>query len=137
LAVDPRGLAECFFDAFNRGAIDEAVTYFADNCSHHEPVRGRITRPQFKANLEGLKRAFPDGKMNVESAVIRGRTVAVEGHFTGTHSGLLSGPNVEFSPTDRPIKIRFANFFTVERGKIVSHRVYYNQLDVVTQLRLL
>ena len=137
MAVDPRGLAECFYDAFNRGDLDEAVTYFADNCHHHEPVRGRITRPQFRANLEALKEAFPDGKMNVESAMARGRTVVVEGRFTGTHSGPLRGPNVEFPPTERQLKMRFADFFTVQRDQIVSHRVYYNQLDLVEQLRLL
>ena len=137
LKTDPRYLAEAFYDAFNRGDVEEALSHFAEDCEFHEPVNGAISIYQFRRNLINLKTAMPDSKMNLESFVIKGPTVALEGHFGGQHTGELVGPSVRFPATDNHLDLRFAAFITGRGDKIVAHRVYFNQLDVVTQLKLL
>jgi steroid delta-isomerase-like uncharacterized protein len=133
---DPGHLAERYYDAFNRGALDEALELFSEDCEFYEPVRGEIGLDQFRRNLAGLKLALPDAKMNIESTIIKGSNVVVEGHFGGSHTGPLAGPNVEFPATNKNLDLRFAAIIKVARGKIVAYRVYFNQLDVVMQLDL-
>jgi steroid delta-isomerase-like uncharacterized protein len=133
----PGELAEQFYDAFNRGELEEALELFSEDCELYEPVRGEIRLDQFRRNLAGLKLAMPDSKMTIESTMIKGNTIAVEGSFGGSHTGTLVGSVAEFPATEKKLNLRFAAFMKVARGKIVSHRVYFNQLDVVSQLELL
>lgn len=134
---DPKYLAETFYDAFNRGALDEALDLFSEDCDFHEPVHGAIAIDQFRRNLIGVKTAMPDSKMNIEAWFVSGNTVTVEGYFGGWHTGPLIGPSVEFPATNKHLDMRFAAFITAKEGKIVAHRVYFNQLDMVAQLDLL
>ena len=134
---DPRHLAEAFYDAFNRGAIDEALELFSEGCDFHEPIHGAISIDQFSRNLAGMKTAMPDSKMNIEASFVSGNTVVVEGYFGGWHTDTLVGPSVQFPATNKHLDMRFAAVVTAKAGKIVAHRVYFNQLDIVTQLGLL
>lgn len=133
---DPAHLAELFYDAFNRGAIEEACELFSDDCYFFEPLRGRIFNEQFHRNLAAYKTGMPDARIDIETVLVKGNTVAVEGFFTGTHTGPLVGPVMEFPATNRPLKINFAAFIESAGGKIVSYRSYFNQLEVANQLDL-
>jgi len=133
---DPGYLAEAFYDALNKGALDEALELFSTDCDFHEPVRGKIDFGQFRDNLIGLQAAFPDAKVIIESSIISGTTAAVEATFAGWHTGPLVGPVAEFAATNKHLEMRFSVFIETADGKIVAHRTYFNQLDLVYQLNL-
>ena len=80
---------------------------------------------------------MPDARLNLQSVVESGDTIAVEGTFTGTFTAPLRSPQGEVPPTGRAINVPYADFFTVRDGRVVSHRVYYDQVQLGTQLGLM
>jgi ketosteroid isomerase-like protein len=57
--------------------------------------------------------------------------------FTGTHTDTLSGPEGDISATNRPVTGRASQLFRVEGGKIVEEHLYYDQVQLLTQLGLM
>jgi predicted ester cyclase len=87
---------------------------------------------------EGWVGAFPDNQQINMTIIGVGDQAAAEGVFEGTHTGTLHAPDgTEIPPTDRHISAKFSEFFVVRDDKIVSIHLYYDQLDVLTQLGLI
>jgi ketosteroid isomerase-like protein len=84
-----------------------------------------------------LQAALPDARLNLVSALAAGETVAVEGRFTGTFTAPLATPQGEVPPTGRTIDVPYADFFTVRDGRIIAHRVYYDQVQLGMALGLM
>jgi ketosteroid isomerase-like protein len=91
----------------------------------------------FREYLGTFKRAMPDARAIVEKAVESGDTVAVEGRFTGTHTGPLATDDGDVQPTGAAVDLRFADVSQVRDGKIVAYHTYYDQLGLLTQLGLM
>jgi steroid delta-isomerase-like uncharacterized protein len=135
---ESRDAAQRFYDAFNRGDLDEAIEMFAANCEHHEPVQGTIPdNDRFKEHLQVFKRAMPDATINGENYFEAGDTVAIEGRFKGTHSGPFASPQGDIPATNKTLDMRFSDFMTIRDGKVASHRVYFDQVDMLGQLGLM
>jgi ketosteroid isomerase-like protein len=64
-------------------------------------------------------------------------TVAVEGRFTGTHTGPLATDDGDVEPTGATVDLRFADVSQVHDGKIVAYHTYYDQLGLLSQLGLM
>jgi ketosteroid isomerase-like protein len=92
---------------------------------------------RFREYLETFKRAMPDARAVVERSVESGDIVAVEGRFTGTHTGPLATDDGEVDPTGAAIDLRFADVSRVRDGRIVAYHTYYDQLGLLTQLGLM
>ena len=54
----------------------------------------------------------------------------------GTNSGTLSSPEGDLPPTGRRLRLRECDVITVQGGRAVSHRFYYDRLDFASQLGL-
>jgi ketosteroid isomerase-like protein len=80
---------------------------------------------------------MPDARAIVEHTVEAGETVAVEGRFTGTHTGPLATDEGDVDPTGAAVDLRFADVSRVRDGKIVAYHTYYDQLGLLTQLGLM
>jgi ketosteroid isomerase-like protein len=94
-------------------------------------------RDRFREYLETFKRAMPDARAIVEQTVEAGDTVAVEGRFTGTHTGPLATEDGDVEPTGAAVDLRFADVSQVRDEKIVAYHTYYDQLGLLTQLGLM
>jgi steroid delta-isomerase-like uncharacterized protein len=130
-----REIAENFYDAFNGGNIDAAASLFADDCESIGPMQGRITGKQaFRDHLVVFKRAMPDATVDAQSWIENEDTVAIEGYFSGTHTGPFSSPGGDVPATNRSVHIRFSDFMSTRNGLVVSHRAYFDQLELLTQL---
>ena len=117
-------------------AAEDAI--FSPDVVTVDPGAGTLEGlPAFKAYEEVFHRAFPDGRLVLKSAVEAGSTVAAQGVFVGTHAGPLAGPAGEIPPTHRKLELPFADFFEIENGRIVSHRIYYDQVAFMQQLGLM
>ena len=127
-----------YYDAFNRGDLDEAARAFSPDVETTEPGAGtRRGVDQWKAYAEGFKRAMPDARLNFKLAVEQGNTVAVEGAFTGTHTGPMLTPTGEIPPTGRSLELPYLDVFTAKDGLLAIHRVYYDQITMLSQLGLI
>ena len=82
----------------------------------------------------GWQDAFPDNHITIKTIVCEGPEGAEESVFEGTHSGVLSGPAGEIPPTHRKVSVSFVGLHTVRNDKWVSFRVYFDQVELLTQL---
>lgn len=81
--------------------------------------------------------AFPDSKVTIHNEVVSGDYVVHEFTFEGTHTEPLASPQGEIAPTGKRLSGRGAEVFRVEKGKIVEDRLYFDQVQVMTQLGLM
>ena len=133
-----KALAERYYDAFNRGDLDEAVKAFSPDVETIEPGAGTMHgADQWKAYGAGFKRAMPDARLNIKSAVEQGNTLSVEGVFTGTHTGPMATPAGEIPPTGRTVNLPYVDVYTAQGGRFVTHQVYYDQITMLAQLGLI
>jgi predicted ester cyclase len=81
--------------------------------------------------------AFPDNQVTLKTVVGEGSEGAEESVLNGTHTGVLPSPAGEVPPTGRHVSIPFAGLHTVRNDKWVSFHVYFDQVELLTQLGLM
>jgi predicted ester cyclase len=80
--------------------------------------------------------AFPDNQLTAMSMHEDATWGVLEARFTGTHTGTLRGPAGEIPPTGKRVDVRFCDIQRMADGKIVDTHLYFDQMDLVTQLGL-
>lgn len=78
--------------------------------------------------------ALPDGEIVTENQYVAGDIVVAEGAVHGTHTGPFRAPMGEIPPTGNKVTLRFATVKEVKDGKLVSERLYFDQLEFLQQL---
>jgi steroid delta-isomerase-like uncharacterized protein len=133
-----RALVEPLYNQFNSGELDKAMELFAPDVVTVEPLLGRTEdRDVWRNYDDAFRRAGPDAQLVVRSSVEEADWVAVEGTLVGTFTETLDGPTGPVPPTVRTFSVDFADFFQIRDGQVVAHRVYYDQIDFLSQLRLM
>jgi steroid delta-isomerase-like uncharacterized protein len=132
---EARHAAQEFVDAFN--AHDEArirnVT--SENAAFEAPGDVKLTGADAMTEYAmGWLRAFPDGRINVEHTVVAEGWAVQEFTFEGTHEETLVGPAGDIPATHRHLSGRGVQIMKVDGGKIANARLYFDQVDVLTQL---
>src|SRR5258708_12230397 len=110
----PLELVEQHYRNVSSADIDAEDELFSPDVETVDPGAGTLLGlTAFKMYEEGFQRAFPDGKLVLKSAIEAGNKVAVEGAYTGTHTGPLRGPNGEIPPTNPPPNLDFPYLFDI------------------------
>jgi steroid delta-isomerase-like uncharacterized protein len=87
--------------------------------------------------FDALLTAAPDRGSSEVVLISEGEHVVEQARYTGTHTGTWRNPNgVEIPATGKTLDFPFVGVFRVERGKISSIRLYYDQVELLTQLGL-
>ena len=81
--------------------------------------------------------AFPDNRLEIISIHTDARGGVHEGRATGTHTGVLRGPQGEIQPTGKPATLDFCGVYEFEEGKITSFHLYFDQMEMLSQLGLM
>jgi steroid delta-isomerase-like uncharacterized protein len=82
-------------------------------------------------------KAFPNSKMTVRTELISGPWVIQEITMDGVQSETLEGPQGSVPPTHKRVVGHGVQLLRVENDKIAEARIYYDQLDFMTQLGLI
>lgn len=136
--ADARQVGADFVAAFN--AHDEARIreLNAENTVLEAPgdvrVEGREAATQY---AWAWLKAFPDATITVKNELVSGDWVAQEFTFEGTHEDTLSGPAGDIPATHRRLNGRGVQVFLVEGETVADTRLYFDQVQVLTQLGLL
>jgi predicted ester cyclase len=136
--ADAQAVGAQFVEAFN--AHDEARIreLNAENAVFEGPgdvnLRGRDAATEYAMSWLN---AFPDAQVTVHHELAAGDWVVQEFTFTGTHTATMQSPMGEIPPTNRSLKGRGVQIFRVEGDVVVDTRLYFDQMDVVTQLGLM
>jgi steroid delta-isomerase-like uncharacterized protein len=81
--------------------------------------------------------AFADAKLDVHNEIVSGDWVVQEFFFVGTHTATLQSPNGDIPPTNRLLRGRGTQILHIEDGVVADTRLYFDQVDVMTQLGLM
>ena len=81
--------------------------------------------------------AFQDAKLDVHNELVAGDWVVQEFVFVGMHTGTLQSPAGDIPPTNRLLRGRGTQVLHIESGLVVDTRLYFDQVDVMTQLGLM
>ena len=88
--------------------------------------------------FDALLEAAPDRASLDVSLFAEGEFVAEQGRHVGTHTGTWRAPDgVEIPATGKRLDFPFCAIFRVENEKISSIRLYYDPVEVLTQLGLI
>lgn len=136
--ADARQVGAQFVDAFN--AHDEARIrgLNAENAVFEAPgdvrVEGRDAATEYAM---AWLRAFPDARLTVHNELADGDWVAQEFTFEGTHEDTLSSPTGDIPATHKRLTGRGVQIFKVEGEAVTDTRLYFDQVQVMTQLGLM
>ena len=137
---EPKQLLEQAIELWNDRDREGWAALYADDVVYEAPGGARITgladlkEKYFDAYLE----AAPDRTSYVDSLICQDNVVVEQGTYGGTHTGTFRGPDgSEIPPTGKTMNVSFAAIFHVTDDKIASIRLYYDQIELLTQLGLM
>jgi steroid delta-isomerase-like uncharacterized protein len=122
-------------EAYNRHDIGNLYTCYTEDATYDSPRTGRNLRGDgIVKYVKSVWEAYPDAKVELITMREAGEGLIVsEWRFSGTNTGIL--PNG--SPaTGRTVTFQGASFTQYKGDQIQSERVYFDLLDVLTQLGL-
>jgi steroid delta-isomerase-like uncharacterized protein len=135
---DTRQVAAEFVEAFNAHDEDRIRQLNAENVVFEAPgdvkLEGREASTQYAM---AWLNAFPDAAITIDNEVIAGEWAVQEFTFEGTHEATLSGPAGDIPATHRHLTGRAVQILRIEGGAITVTRLYYDQVQVLTQLGLM
>ena len=127
-----------FVDAFNAHDEKALLALHAEDIKFNAPGGFKATNAKdATAYAMTWLKAFPDGKMKVRSEITSGPWVVQEIVMEGTHTAPLDSPTGAIPPTHKKVVGYGVQILRVEDGKIAEARIYFDQLDQLSQLGLL
>jgi ketosteroid isomerase-like protein len=124
-------------EAMVGGDLEALRALYAEEAVYESP--GRVLRgpDEIVAYVDEVRAAFPDISWEGLHKHEAGNVAIDEGYFTGTNTGTMTrGDGGAIPATGKSVRCRDCDIATVENGVITSHRVYFDMLDLLTQLGL-
>ena len=82
--------------------------------------------------------AMPDNDIEILNEVESGSILVQEGIFRGTHTGTLATPDGQQIPaTGKTLTAPYCDVFEFSGDQIVGERLYFDQVELLTQLGLM
>ena len=135
---DARETGRRFIDAFNAHDEERIRELNGENSVFEAPgdvrVEGRDAATEYAM---AWLRAFPDARLEVRNELVAGEWVVQEFTFTGSHEGTLMSPAGAIPATHKTLNGRGVQIFRVEGETVAETRLYFDQVQVMTQLGLM
>ena len=81
--------------------------------------------------------AFPDNKTTITAAAVEGNDAMQEAVFRGTHTQVLRAPSGDIQPTGKTVELPYMLALGFREGKWSSFHLYFDQVELMTQLGLM
>jgi steroid delta-isomerase-like uncharacterized protein len=137
---EAKQVLERAIECWNAADRDGWAALYTDDVVYEGPGGARIS------GLEDLKQKYfdalltaaPDRRSDDVVLFAEGDHVVEQARYTGTHTGTWRNPDgAEVPATGKKMDFPFVGVFRVENGKISSIRIYFDQIEVFTQLGLM
>jgi ketosteroid isomerase-like protein len=127
------------FEAWKARDYEKAASFYAEDVEITSPggvlVRGRAAARDY---VRAWGEAFFDLQRIVHRCYDAGQAVIAEGTLVGTHTGSFQvSSGVVVRATNRRVEIRFCETFVVQSGFVVRDRLYFDQVELLSQLSVL
>jgi steroid delta-isomerase-like uncharacterized protein len=96
-------------------------------------LRGRDEVGQY---TQAMWTAFPDATLAVGEQILAEDRAATEVVFSGTHTGPMNTPGGPLPPTGKHVNVHSVSMLRFEDGRVASEHVYFDQLELLSQLGL-
>jgi steroid delta-isomerase-like uncharacterized protein len=127
-----------FVAAFNAHDERALSALHADNIKFNAPGGFKANNAQdATAYAMTWLKAFPNGKMTVRTEITSGPWVVQEIVMEGTHTAPLESPTGTIPATHKKVVGYGVQLLRIENGKIAEARIYFDQLDQMSQLGLI
>jgi ketosteroid isomerase-like protein len=121
--------------AFNARNLDRAAACFSPRAIYVCPGGIAEGRAEIASFLTLYLESFPDMVVTPHGISTCGDQRVMEWIITSTHTGPFLLPTGEIvPPSGRRVVVRACDVRTMEDGLISSLRVYYDQLQILTQI---
>jgi steroid delta-isomerase-like uncharacterized protein len=137
---EAKKVLEQAIERWNAGDRDGWAALYTDDVIYEAPGGARISglSDLKEKYFDALVTAAPDRGSADVVLFAEGDVVVEQARYTGTHTGTWRSPDgAEIPATGKTVDFPFIGVFKVEDGKISSIRIYYDQVDVFTQLGLM
>jgi steroid delta-isomerase-like uncharacterized protein len=127
-------------ERWNATDRDGWAALYTDDVVYEAPGGSRISglADLKEKYFDALVTAAPDRRSRDVTLFADGDHVVEQARYTGTHTGTWRNPDgAEVPATRKKLDFAFVGIFRVEDGKISSIRIYYDQIEVFTQLGLM
>jgi predicted ester cyclase len=136
--ADARAIAAQFVDAFNAHDEDRVRALNGETGVMEAPGDVRVEgRDAVTAYAMAWINAFSDATIEVHDEIAEGDWCVQRFTFHGTHDGVLASPVGEIAPTHRRLAGRGVQMVRVEDGVTVETHLYFDQMQVMSQLGLM
>jgi predicted ester cyclase len=136
--ASPQEIGAQFVEAFNAHDESRIRELNAEKVTLEAPgdvkIEGRDAATEYAM---GWLRAFPDARITVHNELAAGDWVAQEFTFAGSHEGTLSAPAGDIPATHKRLNGRGVQIFKIEGEAVTDTRLYFDQVQVMTQLGLM
>jgi len=148
---DARELARRFIDGvWNGGALQ-----LLEKLYHPDPASDSAGPRRMRQSVTGFREAFPDLRVTVEREISAGNEIAILWRATGSQLGPLVGISradlmtdeamgenhlrqlADQPPTGRHVSFQGITLLRTAGGRIVSHELVVDRLEILLQLGLL
>jgi steroid delta-isomerase-like uncharacterized protein len=120
-----------FAEAVNTGKFDLFEETVSIENIDHDPARGQVPGPEgYRVLFDGLRVAFPDLSVALDTLVADEDSIAIAYTLTGTQKGPLMG----IAPTGRRMKIRGMQISKFKDGRMVERWGSSDELGMLRQL---
>ena len=120
-----------FAEAVNSGNFDVFDQVVAPDCVDHDPAAGQMVGPAgYRMFFSGMRAAFPDMAVALETMVANDDTIAFAYTLTGTHKGPLMG----IPPSGKKVRIRGLQISKFKGGKMVERWGSSDELTLLKQI---
>jgi steroid delta-isomerase-like uncharacterized protein len=129
-------------EVFNQGDLAIVDELFAEAVVFHRSGDGRPVsdaRRRIRLFVAAYRTAFPDLRMRIDDLVVTEDAVTVCWTATGTHTGVLTQPEVNafgVPPTGRAATWSGITLYRLRDGRITESRSYLNGYALLRQLGL-
>jgi len=134
--TDARTLAERLFEAIDSHRWADVHAVLTADAEMSSPFGTRLTVPAWLDINRAFAVACPDGRHTITDVVDDGDRFAIEGTWSGTHTGPMAGPGGEVPPTGRSVVLPFCGIATRRGDRIAAVTVYLDQMTMLGQLGL-
>ena len=132
-----RDLVDSSVKTWNDHSLEAWAANFSDDAVLAAPGGVTGSGPQATKLFYSIwQDAFPDNQIRDVRIAEDGENVYLEAVFDGTHTASLNAPTGAIPATGKPVSIPFVTRFTCRRGQFTDFRLYFDQMDLVTQLGL-
>ncbi|KQV11826.1 MULTISPECIES: nuclear transport factor 2 family protein [unclassified Kitasatospora] len=134
-----REVMDRYTEAVTKSDLTTVADCFAEDAVAYTPDHGEIHgRENIVAYFREMTDALPAAEFDPLFKYEIDDTAIDEGFFSGKNTGPLTLPTGETLPaTQREVRLRGCDLATVRDGRIVSYRLYFDQMEFLEQVGLL